>query len=223
MLRVEIASEELWLNAERCLWWPARRTLILADLHFGKTASFRAMGVPVPEHTTQQDLARLDRLIAATGATRIILLGDLIHARNGRSEETMNAVAEWRGKHATLEIVLVRGNHDRRAGDPPCEWRMECVSNGQTEGPFVWRHEPEEDERGYVLAGHIHPAAVMHGGGSSLRAPCFWFGERVGVLPAFGSFTGMKPVRPRRGDGVYVVGDGQVIAVHGAARVGAIS
>lgn len=219
MLRVEVAGEELWLSAERCAWWATRQTLIVADLHFGKAASFRALGVPVPERTTQQDLARLDRLIGATGATRIVLLGDLLHARHGRSAETMDAVGAWRANHAGVEMLLVRGNHDRRAGDPPSEWRMECVSNGHIEGPFVWRHEPEEDERGYVLAGHIHPAAVMHGRGSSLRAACFWFGDRVGVLPAFGSFTGMKPVRPKRGDGVYVVGDGQVIGV-GAVGVG---
>jgi DNA ligase-associated metallophosphoesterase len=221
VLRVEIASEELWLSAERCIWWPARRTLIVADLHIGKSASFRALGVPVPERTTDQDLARLARLIEATGATRLVLLGDLLHARHGRSSETMDCVGAWRDRHAALEMLLVRGNHDRKAGDPPPEWRIECVDNGHVEGAFVWRHEPEEDERGYAMAGHIHPAATMHGRGGGLRAPCFWFGAKIGVLPAFGSFTGMKPVRPKRGDGVYVVGDGQVIGVGGMERIGA--
>ena len=223
MLRVEIANQELWLSAERCIWWPARRTLIVADLHFGKSASFRALGVPVPERTTDQDLARLSHLIQETGATRLVLLGDLLHALHGRSAEMIDAVSAWRGRQAGLEMLLVRGNHDRRAGDPPAEWRVECVENGVVEEAFVWRHEPLEDERGYVLAGHTHPAATMHGRGGGLRAPCFWFGARVGVLPAFGSFTGMKAVRPRRGDGVYVVGDGQVIAVGGERTVAAKS
>lgn len=223
MLRVEVANEELWLSAERCVWWPARRTLIIADLHIGKAASFRALGVPVPERTTDRDLARLDRLIQATGATRIVLLGDLFHARDGRSAETMASVAAWRGRQESVEVLLVRGNHDRKAGDPPCEWRVECVDNGRVDGPFVWRHEPAEDERGYVLAGHIHPAATMWGVGGGLRAPCFWLGGRVGVLPAFGSFTGMKPVRPRRGDGVYVVGEGEVIGVGRGSVIGAKS
>lgn len=219
MLRVDVAGEELWLSAERCIWWPARRTLIVADLHFGKAASFRALGVPVPEKTTDQDLARLAHLIATTGAGRVVLLGDLLHARHGRSAELMDAVGAWRARHAGVEMLLVRGNHDRRAGDPPKEWRIACVDNGHVEAPFVWRHEPEEDDRGYVLAGHIHPAATMFGRGGGLRAPCFWFGSRVGVLPAFGSFTGMKPVRPKRGDGVYVVGEGQVIGVGGATAM----
>ena len=114
MLRVDVAGEELWLSAERCIWWPARRTLIVADLHFGKAASFRALGVPVPEKTTDQDLARLAHLIATTGAGRVVLLGDLLHARHGRSAELMDAVGAWRARHAGVEMLLVRGNHDRR-------------------------------------------------------------------------------------------------------------
>jgi metallophosphoesterase superfamily enzyme len=67
---------------------------------------------------------------------------------------------------------------------------------------------------GYALAGHIHPAVrLTERGGQSLRLPCFWFGARVGVLPAFGAFTGSARVRPRAGDQVFVVADGEVIGV----------
>jgi metallophosphoesterase superfamily enzyme len=75
-------------------------------------------------------------------------------------------------------------------------------------------HEPGPSRRGgYALAGHIHPAVRLTSGEESLRLPCFWFGARYGVLPAFGAFTGTAEIRPRRGDQVYVVAEQEVLKV----------
>jgi metallophosphoesterase superfamily enzyme len=82
------------------------------------------------------------------------------------------------------------------------------------DGPFALQHHPEEPSRGYALAGHIHPAVQLSGGGRQrLRLPCFWFGRRVGVLPAFGGFTGSALVTPKAGDRVFVVAENEVIQV----------
>ena len=61
-----------------------------------------------------------------------------------------------------------------------------------TEAPFVLAHHPEPSASGYVLAGHLHPGVRLAGPGD-LRAtlPCFWFADRVGVLPVCGEFTGL--------------------------------
>ncbi|MBC7622262.1 MAG: DEAD/DEAH box helicase, partial [Aeromicrobium sp.] len=107
-----------------------------------------------------------------------------------------------------------RGNHDAKAGDPPIAWRMDCIDEGAVVGPFCLAHHPEPDARGYVLAGHIHPAIRLQGrANDALRLPCFWFGQAVAVLPAFGEFTGTYTVKPRAGDRVYVAADGQVVEV----------
>src|SRR6478752_4639680 len=104
--------------AERALYWQREGALIIADLHWGKAATFRAAGVPLPPGTTTDDLARLDRALARTGARRLILLGDLFHARAGRhAAATLVTVAAWRSAHPSLDVLLVRGNHDRSAGD----------------------------------------------------------------------------------------------------------
>ncbi|MGB3619143.1 MAG: phosphoesterase, partial [Catalinimonas sp.] len=66
---------------------------------------------------------------------------------------------------------------------------------------------------GYALAGHLHPAVRLNGGGASLRLPCYWFGAQQGLLPAFGAFTGTATVRPRAGDGVFVIAEEQVMQV----------
>jgi hypothetical protein len=46
-----------------------------------------------------------------------------------------------------------------------------------------------------------------------LRLPCFWFADAVGVLPAFGAFTGMHPVRSGPQDRLYAVADHMVAAM----------
>ena len=65
------------------LWWPAARMVMVADVHFGKAATFRRAGQPVPHGTTADNLARLDALLAATGADHLVFLGDFLHARSG--------------------------------------------------------------------------------------------------------------------------------------------
>ena len=108
----------------------------------------------------------------------------------------------------------MRGNHDRGAGDPPDDWRVRCVDEPWREGPFAFRHHPGDDPEGYVLAGHVHPAVHLLGAGrQSETLPAFLFGRSCGLLPAFGGFTGGARVRPRRGDRVYVLAEGEVIEV----------
>jgi metallophosphoesterase superfamily enzyme len=88
------------------------------------------------------------------------------------------------------------------------------VNPAEAMAPFALVHEPAPVRGGYALAGHIHPAVrLAERGGQSLRLPCFWFGPRGGVLPSFGAFTGSALVRPRAGDQVFVVADGEVIGV----------
>jgi len=210
-LELTVAGERVQALAEAALYWPARQTLFVADLHLGKAASFRASGIPVPGGTTAGNLARLDRALAATGAKRLVCLGDLLHARAGRAELTIERVAAWRGQLPDLEWLLVRGNHDRHAGDPPPEWDVRCVDAPHVEGPFVLLHEPAESGEGYVLAGHVHPAVRVGRGKLAEALPCFLFGRRAALLPAFGEFTGTAVVHPRPGDRVIVLADGELV------------
>lgn len=209
-----VAGQTLRLLPQRAAFWEEARTVLVADVHFGKAASFRAAGVPVPSGTTQADLDRLDGVVRETRATHLVILGDLLHARSGRAPGTLAAVARWRAAHPALAITLVRGNHDRHAGPAPDDWRVVEHAGPLEIGPFLLRHEPAPvggaapaPGDAYVLAGHIHPSVRLHGAdGDSLRAPCFVLGPHAGLLPAFGSFTGNARMRPRRGDRVFVIG-----------------
>lgn len=212
-LTIQLAGESLCLLPERALYWPRAETLFIADAHWGKAAAFRASALPIPE-TREDDLLRLDCILERTGARRLILLGDLLHAKASRTDDALSAFVAWRETHVALDVLLIRGNHDRRAGDPPESWRVECADAPTLCAPFVLQHEPAEPRSGYALAGHIHPGAVLFGAGrQQLKLPCFWFGAKVGVLPAFGSFTGTVGIRAQEGDRVYVIAENIVIAV----------
>ena len=214
----DVAGEWLTLMPERVAFWARSGTLFVADPHFGKAAAFRAAGVPVPRGTTTGSLARLDVALARTAARRIVFLGDFLHAREGRAPETTRVVAEWRARHAEVEMVLVRGNHDARAGDPGPEIDIPCVDAPVSEAPFVFAHKPTTSDVGYVLSGHMHPAARLTGPGrESVRLPCFWLPSRVAVLPAFGEFTGVAEIEPAAGDRVWVIADGSVLEVRSVA------
>jgi uncharacterized protein len=211
---VRIAGEDLTLLPERAVWWSARQTLLVADPHFGKAATFRALGVPVPRGTTTGTLSRLDSIITRHQPARLIFLGDFLHAAEGRDPETLRVLNEWRRRHAGIEMTLVRGNHDARAGDPPRELELRCVTGPHADPPFALDHHPRRSAGHYVLCGHIHPAVTLTGiGRQHSRLPCFWFAKDIGVLPAFGEFTGVAEADVQVGDQVFVVADDAVVAV----------
>lgn len=208
VVEIEAGGTTLRLLAQRAAYLPAHRTLLVADAHIGKAQSFRRLGVPVPGGTTAETLARLDAALAATAARHVIFLGDLLHSVHARARATVATVAAWRSRHADIELTLLRGNHDRHAGDPPAAWGVACRDEGLRLGGLVLAHHPAPCPDAYVIAGHVHPAAVVGGRAhDSLRLPCFHFGERVGVLPAFGAFTGQHVLRRGPGDRVWVVAD----------------
>jgi len=208
-------------GAGRLQLWPQKAAfdpdlglLLVADAHLGKAVSFRRLGVPVPEATTTDALARLDGLLQATGAQGIAFLGDLLHSARSHAAGTQAAVLAWRQRHPALQLTLVRGNHDRHAGDPPAALGVQVVDGPLRLGPWALTHEPEAVPGAYALAGHVHPCVVLGGrGGDRLRLPCFHFGPEAGVLPAFGPFTGMHALPNQPGQRRFAIADDQVLAL----------
>jgi DNA ligase-associated metallophosphoesterase len=214
---VEAGGTVLRLLPQRAAYLPEHRTLLVADAHIGKAVSFRRLGVPVPGGTTSETLQRLSDAVAATGSLHIVFLGDLLHSARSRAAATWAAVAHWREAHAELQLTLVRGNHDTHAGDPPPEWGVRCVDEPLHLGGLALCHHPQPVAGAYVLAGHIHPAVVLGGRAHQrLRLPCFHLGAEVGVLPAFGAFTGMHVMARGAGERVYIVAGDDVRALPAA-------
>lgn len=215
-VEISVRGELLRLMPERAAYWPRTKTLFVADLHWGKAAALRWGGLPVPDGNLAADLQRLSGAVARSGAERLIVLGDLLHARLSQGERVRAQVGAWRAQHPALKLVLVRGNHDRTAGDPPSAWGFRVV-DGPTPGPlFVLQHEPDPPTApdAYALGGHLHPAMRLEGRGrQALKLPCFWFRENHGVLPAFSSMAGGATIYPGTDDQVFVVTESSVLRV----------
>lgn len=211
---ITLAGETVVLLPQHALWWPAQAALFIADLHLGKAATFRALGIPVPAGTTAGNLAQLTEMLAALPVRKLVVLGDFLHAAQAQTPAVLHALALWRSRHAALQITLVRGNHDSHAGDPPAALGIEIVDEPWRMGPFSACHHPQGDAPRHVLAGHVHPAVVLRGRGrDALRLPCFAVHAGFTLLPAFGLFTGAATLSPEPGCRLYAVGGGRVWAV----------
>jgi DNA ligase-associated metallophosphoesterase len=213
-LTVDVAGHALLLSAGRAAFDPQLCALFIADAHFGKDAVVRARGIPVPAGTTGESLARLDALVKTHRPASIVFLGDLLHARESHAQETLDALSAWRARHRALRLVLVEGNHDRHAGALPDAFGVEIVKEPFAMGPWALCHHPRTVDGAYALAGHEHPVYRVATRLARARLPCFRFGARAGVLPAFGGFTGGFEVNERaRGEAIYVVAGERVFGV----------
>ncbi|MFJ4456985.1 ligase-associated DNA damage response endonuclease PdeM [Pseudomonas sp. NPDC089392] len=211
---IEHCGQTLWLLPDKAIYWPARRALLVADVHIGKAASYRALHQPVPRGTTEATLARLDALLEEHKCEQLIVLGDFLHARTARAPATLARLHAWRARHNDLKIVLIRGNHDRNAGDPPVSLGIEVKDEPWVLAPFALQHEPEANPTHPVLAGHVHPVFVLRGKARQrLRLPCFLIDEQVSLLPAFGEFTGGWEITPTSASRVYLAGAGRIWAL----------
>ena len=213
-LSLEHCGETLWLLPDKAIYWPARRTLLVADVHIGKAASYRALHQPVPRGTTDATLARLDALLNSYDCEQLIILGDFLHARTALSPGTLASLHTWRSRHSAVNVVLVRGNHDRHAGDPPVDLGIEVRDEPLLLEPFALRHEPTPHPSHPVLAGHVHPVYLLRGRARQrLRLPCFLIDAQVSLLPAFGEFTGGWLVEPGSDTRVFLAAGDQVWAL----------
>jgi uncharacterized protein len=210
-LALEIDGQTVICLPERALLWPAQCTLFVADVHLGKAASFRAAGVPLPSGHSIDDLRRMSTLIETHRAQRLVILGDLVHTRTSYTDSLNRNFRDFRGRHADVEMLLVRGNHDHHAGDAPADWGLQIVAEPHLLGPFMCCHEPGRAAgEGIELSGHLHPALRLQTAREGVTLPCFWRHAGGVVLPAFGGLTGKYPVRLKPEESAVVIAGKQL-------------
>lgn len=212
---VTVVGEALWLLPSRALYWPARRTLLMADMHCGKAATFRAGQLAIPDGNMEADFERLTVTLESTDARRLVILGDWIHAAVGCTERVIHAMRLWRDRHRGRDVVWIRGNHDRGRRAHLAAQLGFCECEELQEGPFRFCHDPAipGSRVGQVaIGGHEHPTVRLWSPGMPrLTAPCFHLTPSRIVLPAFGSFTGGHRISIEAHSRVFAVTEEQVV------------
>lgn len=197
---VFVKGEQFLLHPYRALFWPRERWLVVSDLHLGKAAHFRKSGAPLPEGQDAATLHRLDVVMETFQPDRLLILGDLFHSSHNKQWDVFQ---RWTQAQRTA-LHLVTGNHDILAFEHYEAAGLQVSIDPLRIGPFAWAHKPMEMPDRYSIAGHIHPGVVLKGAARQrLRLPCFLFGERSAILPAFGISTGLYMVKPGSTDGVF--------------------
>lgn len=213
-LEVRMADRDWHLLPQGGVYWPDQQMLLVADLHLGKDATFRSASIGVPRGSTQGTLQSLSDMLACCDARELVILGDLFHARSSLSKETIHDFESWLGRHAKLEMTLVRGNHDRHVGHLPSRWGLSIIEESLNIDRVLLTHVPTACSEGndLVIAGHLHPADVVTVGGESTgKLPCFWLNQGCLTLPACGQFTGTAKIRRQPNDQVWLIADDRVV------------
>lgn len=209
-----IGNTKITLLAGKAIFLEKKGVLVVSDIHLGKAAHFRKHGIPISKNIHENDLALLSQLLKATNAKQLLIIGDLFHSElNGE----WILFKDFVDKHINVKMTLVAGNHDRYTKNHFKEILEVCDSQLLIQN-ILFTHEPLEinhiDDSLYNICGHIHPAVVLRGNGRQrMKLPCFYFGEKQGILPAFGKFTGAAIIEPKAHDNVYVVANDKVIKV----------
>ena len=196
MVTLAAGGQTLWLLPERAVFLPDSDTLLLADVHIGASG---------------ESLALLSALVRRLEVTRIVFLGDFLHAARP-DPAAMAAMRRWREAHGALELTLVRSRLDVRIVEPPGALDIQAVDEPLMHRGLALCHRPHPVDGAFVIAGHVYPCVSVGGAGRDWhRLPCYWFSSRLVVLPAFGTFTGMQTIKPAKGERIFAVGAERVV------------
>ncbi len=205
------------LDPAGAAFWPGKRILIVADLHFEKATALAARGALLPPYDTRATLERLTRLVRLYRPAKVIALGDSFHDRDGAARLAREDRSKIEILAREAAFIWITGNHDPAPsllpGVAAAEWR---------EGPFVFRHQANDvlGPREIEISGHYHPKASIDARAKRVSRPCFVTDNSSRLmLPAFGAYTGGLDVRDPaiaklfpRGLRVFLLGQDQLFS-----------
>lgn len=198
------------------LFLPEERTLIVADLHLEKGSAYAARGLFLPPYDSRSTLTALAAAVLRHAPARVIALGDSFHDRGGQTRLDAACLAVLRGLQTGRDWLWLTGNHDPQISPALGGESAAAI----TLGGVALRHEPDPTERGFEIAGHLHPAAKVRMRGRALRRRCFASSSRRCVMPAMGAYAGGLNLRDRafaplfrEGLSAHMLGDGRLFRI----------
>ncbi|MFL6861394.1 MAG: ligase-associated DNA damage response endonuclease PdeM [Allosphingosinicella sp.] len=186
MVRFSFCGRELLALPAGALFWPARRALLVADLHLEKASWFARLGQMLPPYDSVATLSELTALAAATGAAEIWCLGDSFHDRHGCDRLSARAREMLTQLTSETRWTWIAGNHDPGIAD---HCGGDVVDEAEVDG-LLLRHEADPAETRPELSGHFHPKLRISHRGRQVSRRCFVATASKLILPAFGALTG---------------------------------
>ena len=205
-----IQNNTFWVSPERCLFWEEKNTLIIADMHLGKSDNNKKSGIVISQSIYKDNFQRLIAQLYFFKADRLIISGSLTHST---SNKEIDLFIKWRKDFSSLHIDLVKGHHDILADNWYAEAKINVSSWKLPEPPFVFLNDSkaekklsEEEKKLYRFTGHNNPGITIKvKGKKALQFPCFYFTTENCVLPSFSRFTGAFKVKPEKGEIVFAM------------------
>jgi len=186
MVPFSFAGETFEATAAGALYWPARRALLVADLHLEKASWFARLGQFLPPYDSHATLSALADEVERSGASRLYCLGDSFHDAFGCDRLPANARALLTELTSRLDWTWIVGNHDPGFADH-CGGRIE---DEVKLGGIVLRHEALRDDPRPEISGHFHPKLRLNLKGRHVSRRCFVLSPTKLIMPAFGALTG---------------------------------
>ena len=208
-------KQTLWLSPSRCIFWEEESILIVSDLHFGKSGHFRKSGIGIPQNIYKEDLQKLFSQIQFFKPKIVLIAGDMFHSSENKE---IDFFLKWRKDIPHIAFYLVRGNHDILPNIFYKKANIKVFENKISIRSFCFTHDitsiKDHEEKLFTFSGHIHPGIKMNGSGNqSLMLPCFYFGKKYAVLPAFSAFTGLAKIKPLKTDQVFVLLENKIAKI----------
>ena len=218
----KIRNHQFWLTTDRTMFWEEEKALIVSDLHFGKTGHFRKSGIAIPPSVYKEDLQRLVVQIQYFQPRELIIVGDMFHSHANKELELF---LKWRSDLAGIHIRLIRGNHDILKDEWYEHAGIDLSSQTLSRKDFHFVHDISDQlnqrngfikniVKNYPIFFQVISTRVfvsMEMGKQSLCFPCFYFGKKYAVLPAFSRFTGVAMIYPEAEEEVFAIVNQELI------------
>jgi DNA ligase-associated metallophosphoesterase len=133
----------------------------------------------LPPYETRATLQKLDTDIEATGARRVLCLGDSFDDATAAGHLPEDDLLWLTRLMAGRDWIWVAGNHDAGPIELGGTHRAEAAIAGLTFRHIATAETPE-------ISGHYHPKAHLPG----RTAPCFLIDAARVIMPAYGAYTG---------------------------------
>ena len=181
---IKFANEDFFAYPSKILFWKRLNTIIVADLHLGKSFSFARQKQFLPPYDTKETLNKLFDCINEFKPTKMIIVGDLIHdlfSIKSLEKKDHHDFIEYAKK---IDLIWIKGNHDSQIEISGLQKVLDYTID-----EIIFSHIPIKTSK-YQICGHFHPKVKISHRGKSIYKSTFVHNNKIFILPSFGVLTG---------------------------------